>query len=364
MNCTPVRNLPSSSNHAASVVNPLCIILVKNGSKGDRLLFRYPYSKKNKNNLDQTNKRHVITADPNDDIIGATASNNCSNDDDGTKNVSFDSSTTASGTGGKTTRLGGTENTALSPGISVEVNNGGGNNVATVPPNGDKLDLMETHHANSDNQSWKDSVDNDSITTIVTTTAPVSPIDGDGSAGATTTAPSVSASTCTLPSSAGGLLSSSTAAALSKSPAYIGTTTKSLFDTPLSQLSSKSFTPSPNVAGATPEYGIGRMRKVSRTIAPVISRGDEENPYSVSKNPSDDIFSEPGFVNSTADGRKFSLDGSEMLSQLSDKNLSNLLAVNSDLAERKFELKLNFVRFVGHPTLMHNPKDVRPINPE
>ena len=25
-------------------VDPLCIIIVKNGSRGDRLLFRYPYS--------------------------------------------------------------------------------------------------------------------------------------------------------------------------------------------------------------------------------------------------------------------------------------------------------------------------------
>jgi hypothetical protein len=53
-----------------------------------------------------------------------------------------------------------------------------------------------------------------------------------------------------------------------------------------------------------------------------------------------------------------------MLSQLSDKDLSNLLAVNTDLSERKFELKLNYVRFVvGYPTLMHHPKDIRPINP-
>lgn len=38
-------------------VNPLSIILVKSDSKGDRLLFRYPYHEDPKNDLTTTSKR-------------------------------------------------------------------------------------------------------------------------------------------------------------------------------------------------------------------------------------------------------------------------------------------------------------------
>nr|XP_053635444.1 GATOR complex protein NPRL3-like [Cherax quadricarinatus] len=38
-------------------VNPLCVILVKNGSRGDRLLFRYPYSVDTKMETKATNRR-------------------------------------------------------------------------------------------------------------------------------------------------------------------------------------------------------------------------------------------------------------------------------------------------------------------
>jgi hypothetical protein len=55
-------------------------------------------------------------------------------------------------------------------------------------------------------------------------------------------------------------------------------------------------------------------------------------------------------------------DGAKMLRELSDRDLSNLLAVGADLSERKFELKLNYIRFVGHPTLMQQPKSHRTLN--
>ncbi|CAB3379353.1 Hypothetical predicted protein [Cloeon dipterum] len=41
------------------------------------------------------------------------------------------------------------------------------------------------------------------------------------------------------------------------------------------------------------------------------------------------------------------------LTGFSDEVLSNLFAVKSDLCENKFELKVNDVRFVGHPTLVN-----------
>lgn len=40
-----------------SVVNPLCIILVKSDSKGDRLLFRYPYNAEQPSESNKQNKR-------------------------------------------------------------------------------------------------------------------------------------------------------------------------------------------------------------------------------------------------------------------------------------------------------------------
>jgi len=68
-----------------------------------------------------------------------------------------------------------------------------------------------------------------------------------------------------------------------------------------------------------------------------------------------DRFTNPGLF-SEGTGRK-----ADILSELSDKDLSNLLAVNTELSERKFELKVNELRFVGHPTLMHRPDDIRPM---
>lgn len=311
MNCAPVAitSHSSSSHNSAATVNPLCIILVKNGSKGDRLLFRYPYSKKVKT----IGSDGTLTAGSRSKI----------GTDESLRNTSFTSSGSRSG--------GGESNS--SPGVP-ESSKGTGGGISTS-------DLTE---ASSYATGSKDNADGRGFTTSTNSTN--------------------TASTAEIPT-----IYTSTPSPLMllgpKSPAFIGTTTKSLFDTPLS---TKSFTSPQPGSGSNlgSDFGINltRLRKVSRTTAPVISRGDGENPYSVSKNPNDDLFCEPGFAGrTTSDGRKFSLDGSEMLAQLSDKDLSNLLAVNSDLAERKFELKLNFVRFVGHPTLMHNPKDVRPINP-
>lgn len=40
------------------------------------------------------------------------------------------------------------------------------------------------------------------------------------------------------------------------------------------------------------------------------------------------------------------------LSGLTDQMLSTLFAVKAELCNRKFELKVNDVRFVGHPTLL------------
>lgn len=45
-----------------------------------------------------------------------------------------------------------------------------------------------------------------------------------------------------------------------------------------------------------------------------------------------------------------------MLKGLNDEVLSTLFAVKSELCNTKFELKINDVRFVGHPTLMHSSK--------
>lgn len=42
------------------------------------------------------------------------------------------------------------------------------------------------------------------------------------------------------------------------------------------------------------------------------------------------------------------------LTGLTDEVLSKLFAVKPELYERKFELKVNDVRFVGHPTLFHS----------
>lgn len=40
------------------------------------------------------------------------------------------------------------------------------------------------------------------------------------------------------------------------------------------------------------------------------------------------------------------------LTGLPDEVLSNLFAVKQELCESKFELKVNNVRFIGHPTLL------------
>lgn len=63
----------------------------------------------------------------------------------------------------------------------------------------------------------------------------------------------------------------------------------------------------------------------------------------------DDILSSSGTFQSnvTADG---------MLKGLNDEVLSTLFAVKSELCNRKFELKINDVRFVGHPTLIQSSK--------
>lgn len=45
------------------------------------------------------------------------------------------------------------------------------------------------------------------------------------------------------------------------------------------------------------------------------------------------------------------------LTGLTDELLSKLFAVKPELYERKFELKINDVRFVGHPTLFHSGLD-------
>ncbi|ODM97728.1 Nitrogen permease regulator 3-like protein, partial [Orchesella cincta] len=344
MNCTPIADQLSTPLNPVSVVNPLCIILVKNGSKGDRLLFRYPYTKKSKGKK-STSSSGGGSSKKTGGIIGGG----------GSKNASFASSITTTTGGGHS----GPE-AASTPGrdggektnATVSPPSGGGStkneDVAAEKSSPDKVEEVGggSSGSTSDNADKDKSGGTDTDNDVV---------DGGSKTDSTETTTPVISPVLPPPST---VMSKA-----SPAPTFIGTTTKSLFDTPLSAISGKSFGSAGN-ATLTPDFGVARLRKVSRTTAPIISRGDGENPYSVSKNPTDDLFTEPSFANSTTDGRKFSLDGSEMLSQLSDKDLSNLLAVNSDLAERKFELKLNFVRFVGHPTLMHNPKDVRPINPE
>jgi nitrogen permease regulator 3-like protein len=44
------------------------------------------------------------------------------------------------------------------------------------------------------------------------------------------------------------------------------------------------------------------------------------------------------------------------LSGITDEVLSTLFAVKTELCNKKFELKVNDVRFVGHPTLMSPAK--------
>lgn len=88
-----------------------------------------------------------------------------------------------------------------------------------------------------------------------------------------------------------------------------------------------------------------------------VSKSPEEpprprNPYAIKEGLDESCFPEPN---------KPAMN-SNVLMDLSDKDLSNLLAVNTELAERKFELKVNDVRFVGHPTLMQHPSIVRPIS--
>ncbi|CAL8122765.1 unnamed protein product [Orchesella dallaii] len=334
MNCTPVSEHLTTPLNPLSVVNPLCIILVKNGSKGDRLLFRYPYTKKSGGK-----KGASISSGSSKKTGGVTTGV-------GSKNASFASSVSIITGGGHS-----------GPEASTPGDGGGGGESGSSTKNEGVVELLSDKGEEAVGNSGSGSS---------TTNADTSGGTGADSDVADTAS---NADTETGISVVGPLLPAppvpthAIASKVSPLPTFIGTTTKSLFDTPLSGISTKSFGAAGNTS-LTPDFGMTRLRKVSRTTAPIISRGDEENPYSVSKNLTDDLFTEPSFANSTSDGRKFSLDGSEMLSQLSDKDLSNLLAVNSDLAERKFELKLNFVRFVGHPTLMHNPKDVRPINPE
>ena len=95
-----------------------------------------------------------------------------------------------------------------------------------------------------------------------------------------------------------------------------------------------------------------RSRKTSKISPPALRRS---NPYAVTKTCSDDLFSSCRLNDRPRNGA--------VLGELSDKDLANLLAVNADLSEKKFELKINEVRFVGHPTLMRSPKEVRPFNP-
>jgi len=122
------------------------------------------------------------------------------------------------------------------------------------------------------------------------------------------------------------------------------------------------------------------MRKISSLCSPasLFSVGDKassirtgglRSPYVLDKSGESDVFTLDGGnplgkeSHTQGRGNLFSPGDNEMLRELSDKDLSNLLAVGTELSERKFELKLNLVRFVGHPTLMHNPNEVRPMNP-
>lgn len=50
-------------------VNPLCIILVKSDSKGDRLLFRYPYSVESDDKATENKRRNPYSIPVQDDIL-------------------------------------------------------------------------------------------------------------------------------------------------------------------------------------------------------------------------------------------------------------------------------------------------------
>lgn len=50
-------------------VNPLCIILVKSDSKGDRLLFRYPYRVESDDKAMENKRRNPYSIPVQDDIL-------------------------------------------------------------------------------------------------------------------------------------------------------------------------------------------------------------------------------------------------------------------------------------------------------
>lgn len=52
----------------------------------------------------------------------------------------------------------------------------------------------------------------------------------------------------------------------------------------------------------------------------------------------------------------------EKLSEFSDDLLSTLFAVKSNFSDHKFELKINNIRFVGHPTFMQQCHKFKPLH--
>lgn len=71
---------------------------------------------------------------------------------------------------------------------------------------------------------------------------------------------------------------------------------------------------------------------------------NKKNPYALIVN-EDLLQSSPLLTSNVVKGN---------LTGLTDEVLSKLFAVKPELYERKFELKVNDVRFVGHPTLFHS----------
>lgn len=69
-----------------------------------------------------------------------------------------------------------------------------------------------------------------------------------------------------------------------------------------------------------------------------------KNPYSLT-NTEDLLQSLPFPISNVSNGN---------LTGLTDEVLSTLFAVKPELCEQKFELKVNDVRFVGHPTLVQS----------
>jgi len=119
-------------------------------------------------------------------------------------------------------------------------------------------------------------------------------------------------------------------------------------------------TPNNSVQSVSVDSSSGGSQTTQKKATKTTPLPTKKNPYTSTKSPNDSVFFDEDSETNKVTGPvevnpKFALGCREMLNELTDDDLANLLAVNTELSEIKFELKVNQLRFVGHPSLINDP---------